>query len=87
MTEKVFYEKYGAEIAGFLGKKGIKYLKENNFDLAFGAVLYGRVGAQIRNHLREKFPELLDKHYLSFQEFEDLSYYVTKRIVHENLDN
>lgn len=84
-------ELYISKIKEFLGKEGLQYLKEyydnGKFDLAFSSMLYGRVGMQIRNYLREGFPEI-DESYkneygneLWYNHFEDDSYKITLYII------
>jgi len=64
------------DIKTFLGKDGIDYLQEfkdkGDFYLAWGSVLYGAAGMQVRNYLRNKHPEL-DSQFTNYSDFEDYS--------------
>jgi len=71
-------------IKTFLGEEGINYLKEfkdkDMFYLAWGSALYGSVGMQVRNYLRDKHTEL-DKEFTDYGEFEDYSTEIMLKIL------
>ncbi len=60
-------------IRNFLGKEGIDFLKESKqngrFYAAYDSFLYGGIGAQIRNYIRTKVPDI--DNIMSYQEYED----------------
>ena len=77
-------ELYKQEIIEFLGDEGLEYLeeyyKQDKLILPWGSVLYGSVGVQVRNHLRNKHPEI-DKKMESYGDFEDWSWKVINEIM------
>lgn len=78
--------KYKQEVIEFLGNEGLEYLKEyyeqDKLILPWGSVLYGRVGMQVRNHLRNKFPKI-DTEIESYGDFEDWSWELINEIMTE----
>lgn len=79
-------ELYKGEIIEFLGEDGLRYLKEyydkGQLALPWGSVLYGRVGLQVRNYLRNKHTEI-DEEIKNYGNFEDWSWDVINEIMKE----
>ena len=65
------------DIKKFLGKEGLDYLQksksEGNFELAWGSMLYGRVGMLVRNYIRANHPDI-DKEFKDYGKFEDYTH-------------
>ena len=77
-------EKYKLATIAFLGNEGIQYLKEyqeqDKLILAWGSVLYGAIGMQVRNYLRSQYPEI-DAEFPNYGAFEDFSYNLIQEIL------
>lgn len=68
----------------FLGDEGMDYLREHDKNgklvLAWGSVLYGNVGMQVRNYLHNTFPDILDD-FKDYGEYEDFSWELIKEVI------
>lgn len=70
-------------IKEFLGEEGINFLKEckknGKFYIGYNSFIYSGIGMQVRNYIREKFPEIDD--YMTYQEFEDYTTDIVIKII------